>query len=118
MAPNHPNLLPAFFADDPVARTLQDSVRKPLLFREGANVTLTVDGKVTEVAGEYGEEGYIIQQASLLPQFGEDYALIGSWAAAGRACGICVREDTSPITQNLSRFVPHLIAENWDADIV
>src|SRR3954447_3851868 len=37
----HPNLLPAFFEDEPEAASLGDSyVRKPLFSREGANVTL------------------------------------------------------------------------------
>ncbi|WP_286851602.1 MULTISPECIES: glutathionylspermidine synthase family protein [Leisingera] len=26
------------------------------------------------------------------------------------ACGLCIREDTSEITQDLSRFVPHVIS--------
>lgn len=111
MAPNHPNLLPAYFADDPRAQRLEDSVRKPLLSREGANVTLTSEGKTIAVDGEYGEEGYVVQEACLLPQFGDDYAVIGSWVVAGEACGICIREDKSPITQNLSRFVPHFIMD-------
>ena len=46
-----------------------------------------------------------------LPQFGDDYAVIGSWVVAGEVCGICIREDKSPITQNLSRFVPHFILD-------
>ncbi|GAA3094295.1 glutathionylspermidine synthase family protein [Rhizobium viscosum] len=111
MAPNHPNLLPAYFADDPQAPRLENAVRKPLLSREGANVTLTSGGTTIAVEGEYGAEGYIVQETRLLPQFGDDYAVIGSWVVAGEACGICIREDKSPITQNLSRFVPHFIMD-------
>src|SRR6185437_7949000 len=41
----HPNLLPAFFEDEPEAASLGDSfVRKPLFSREGANVTLVSHG--------------------------------------------------------------------------
>ena len=41
MFPGHPNLLPAYFEDDPQAAELGNSyVRKPLYSREGANVTL------------------------------------------------------------------------------
>ena len=41
MFPNHPNLLPAWFEDDPNAAELGGSyVRKPLYSREGANVAL------------------------------------------------------------------------------
>jgi len=111
MAPNHPNLLPAYFADDPQALRLENAVRKPLLSREGANVTLTLEGTTVAVDGEYGAEGYVVQEACLLPQFGDDYAVVGSWVVAGEACGICIREDKSPITQNLSRFVPHFIMD-------
>ena len=39
MFPRHPNLLPAYFEDDPKAAELGNSyVRKPLYSREGANV--------------------------------------------------------------------------------
>ena len=45
MFPGHPNLLPAFFEDDPNAATLGTSfVRKPLYSREGANVALISEG--------------------------------------------------------------------------
>ncbi len=36
------------------------------------------------------------------------WVVIGSWLVNGYACGIGIREDTSPITGNTSRFVPHL----------
>ena len=38
--------------------------------------------------------------------------VIGSWLVNGYACGIGIREDTSPITGNTSRFVPHLFVNN------
>src|SRR6202035_6105972 len=45
MFPDHPNLLPAFFEDDPNAASLGGSfVRKPLYSREGANVALVSGG--------------------------------------------------------------------------
>src|SRR5258708_36418652 len=45
MFPGHPNLLPAFFEDDPGAGQLGTSyVRKPLYSREGANVSLVSAG--------------------------------------------------------------------------
>ena len=44
MFPDHPNLLPAFFEDDPNAAELGASfVRKPLYSREGANVAIACD---------------------------------------------------------------------------
>ena len=59
--------------------------------------------------GPYGEEGYIYQQTQLLPKFANNYTLIGSWLVNDKAAGISIREDESPITQDLSRFVPHII---------
>jgi glutathionylspermidine synthase len=111
MFPRHPNLLPAYFEDDPKAAELGNSyVRKPLYSREGANVTLMVAGQaVDQDAGPYGEEGFVRQAVATLPRFQENYAAIGSWIAAGKPCGLSVREDLSPITKNTSRFLPHAI---------
>jgi glutathionylspermidine synthase len=111
MFPRHPNLLPAYFEDDPKAAELGDSyVRKPLYSREGANVTLMVAGQaVDQDAGPYGEEGFVRQAVATLPRYQENYAAIGSWIASGKPCGLSVREDLSPITKNTSRFLPHAI---------
>src|ERR1035437_9808973 len=56
MFPDHPNLLPAFFEDDPNAASLGASfVRKPLYSREGANVTVINEGiTVVEQEGSPG----------------------------------------------------------------
>jgi glutathionylspermidine synthase len=109
--PGHPNLLPACFEDDPRAAELGNSyVRKPLYSREGANIQFVVDGKVADSDdGPYGEEGFIRQAAAPLPVFDGNYAVIGSWLAAGMPCGLSVREDATLITKNTSRFVPHAI---------
>lgn len=111
MFPNHPNLLPAYFDDDPKAAELGNSyARKPLYSREGANVDLVVSGSsVDSDAGPYGAEGFIRQAIAPLPQFDGSYTVLGSWIAAGQPCGLSVREDASPITKNTSRFVPHAI---------
>lgn len=111
MAPNHPNLLPAYFSDDPAARALQDNCAiKPLYSREGANVTLVSHGATVDAAdGAYGREGHIVQGLAPLPNFDGNYPVVGAWIVAGRACGLGIREDASPITKNTSRFVPHVI---------
>lgn len=113
MEPGHPNLLPAFFEEDPRAATLSARrVRKPLYSREGANITMLERGRVVDSDdGPYGEEGFVLQDAA--PNvFCEDgqFTVIGSWLVASESCGLCVREDASPITRNTSRFVPHYIA--------
>jgi glutathionylspermidine synthase len=114
MNPGHGNLLPAYFSDDPRAKTLDRYVRKPLLSREGANVTIvdpTVDGGRIDVEGRYGSEGFVVQQAQLLPKFGDDWAVIGSWVIAGNPAGMGIREDDTPVARNSSRFVPHYIKD-------
>ncbi len=112
MEPGHPNLLPAFFEGDPRCDTLSARrVRKPLYSREGANITLMERGAVLDSDdGPYGAEGFVLQDAALnLFQSNGNYAVIGSWLVASQACGLCVREDVTPITKNTSRFVPHYI---------
>jgi glutathionylspermidine synthase len=104
--PDHPNLLPAYFTSD----QLKDFVKKPILSREGANIDIVVDRKVTfSTDGEYGEEGFIFQQLFELPEFDGNYPLIGSWVIGGEPAGIGIREASTLITDNLSRFVPHMI---------
>jgi len=111
MYPGHPNLLPAYFDDDEKAGELGDSyARKPLYSREGANIELVRGGNtVDRDSGPYGGEGFVRQALAPLPQFDGNYVVLGSWIAAGQACGLSVREDASPITKNSSRFVPHAI---------
>ena len=104
--PNHPNLLPAYF-DGP--REMTSYVRKPLLSREGANISLVTPASHLETTGDYGEEGYVYQQLFDLPGFDGKYPVIGSWVIDQDAAGIGIRESDTAITSNLSRFVPHLI---------
>jgi glutathionylspermidine synthase len=111
MFPGHPNLLPAYFADDPNRAALGDSyVVKPLHSREGANVKIVIGGNVVEAdEGPYGDEPMILQAVAPLPVFDGNYAVLGSWIAAGTPAGLSVREDNGPITKNRSRFIPHAI---------
>ena len=111
MFPGHPNLLPAFFEDDPNAAQLGASfVRKPLYSREGANVALVSGGvTVVEQEGPYGAEGFIRQALAPLPNFSGQYPVVGSWLIDHTPCGLSIREDENPITGNSSRFLPHAI---------
>jgi glutathionylspermidine synthase len=111
MFPDHPNLLPAFFEDDPNAAELGASfVRKPLYSREGANVALISDGvTVVEQQGPYGAEGFVRQALAPLPNFSQQYPVLGSWLIDHTPCGLSIREDENPITGNTSRFLPHAI---------
>ncbi|WP_441232116.1 glutathionylspermidine synthase family protein [Tardiphaga sp. 215_C5_N2_1] len=111
MFPNHPNLLPAYFDDDAAAAELGTSyVRKPLYSREGANVTLVSGGSAIDAQpGPYGEEGFIRQMLMPLPNFADQYPVLGSWLVDEVPCGLSIREDENPITGNMSRFIPHAI---------
>ena len=100
----HPNLLPAYFDE---SRFAGEYAKKPLLAREGSNVTLRRRSATIEQPGEYGEEGFVYQGLAPLPQFEGRHAVIGSWIVGEEPAGIGIREDDSPITRNSSRFVPH-----------
>jgi glutathionylspermidine synthase len=108
--PNHPNLLPAYFEDELAQATETKLVKKPIFSREGANVSVLENGKtVLHADGPYGVEGFIYQAYYPLPQFGNNHTLIGSWLVNDQAAGISLREDSSPITQDMSRYLPHII---------
>jgi glutathionylspermidine synthase len=111
MFPGHPNLLPAFFEDDPNAAQLGTSyVRKPIYSREGANVTLVSAGAtLVQQEGPYGAEGFVRQALAPLPNFSDQYPVVGSWLVDHTPCGLSIREDENPITGNTSRFLPHAI---------
>lgn len=108
----HPNLLPSFFTDDPGASSLASYVQKPLLSREGENVSIFTNGKeLASAPGDYGAEGFVIQEYAPLFESEGGFAVLGSWIVGDRACGLGIREDRSRITANLSRFVPHVILD-------
>jgi len=100
----HPNLLPAYFDE---SRFAGEYAKKPLLAREGSNVTLKRRSAVIEQPGEYGDEGFVYQGLAPLPEFDGRHAVIGSWIVGDEPAGIGIREDDSPITRNSSRFLPH-----------
>lgn len=112
----HPNLLPACFEGEGCDDLPVDHVRKPLYSREGANVVILRAGQAPVVAdGPYGGGGTVLQAYAPLPTFRradghEVHAVVGTWIVGDRCCGLGMREDTGPITRDLSRFLPHWIA--------
>jgi glutathionylspermidine synthase len=104
--PDCPYLLPTYFEK----KNLLNYARKPLLSREGANIDLVMNNTtLLQTDGEYGEEGYIYQQLFELPAYEGNYPVIGSWVIGQEPAGMGIRESDGLITNNLSRFVPHLI---------
>lgn len=100
MFPQHPNLLPAYFTET------KGYVKKAFFSREGTNISLPT-GESTEEEEYSG--GYIWQEFCPLPKFGESFPVIGSWVVGGIAAGLSIREDSTLITRNTSRFIPHFI---------
>jgi glutathionylspermidine synthase len=79
-------------------------VRKPLLSREGGNISVH-GGPPTE--GPYGVEGFVWQRFVEPPVFDGRYPVVGSWIVGGAAHGMGIRESTTPVTDNRSPFIPH-----------
>ncbi|WP_322052739.1 glutathionylspermidine synthase family protein [Paraburkholderia bannensis] len=107
--PGHPNLLETTF--DPARFAGVPHAKKPLLSREGANVTLTTPDGVIERGGQYGEEGFVYQAYMPCPRFwtaeGERFVTLGAWIVDDAPAGMCVREQSALIASNTSWFVPH-----------
>ena len=99
------------------AHGLTSYVRKPLFSREGANITLIRDGEtIDSTDGPY--TGRCIVQG-LAPDFdfpdhlkpdAARFPILGLWMVDQDCCGMGIRESGTPITDNLSSFLPHFIA--------
>ncbi len=113
MFEGHPNLLPAYFEDDPAAGELGGSyVRKPLWSRQGANIEIIRDGKTqTRNDGPYTGGDCIVQAFHPLPDNGGNYPMVGLWLVASQAVGMCIREDRTLVTSKDARFIPHVILD-------
>jgi glutathionylspermidine synthase len=98
--PDHPNLLPAFLEP---GRCGGAELGKPFWGREGANIHFL--GGTTP--GPYGSQPMLWQRYAELPCFGGRYPVLGSWVIGGAPHGLGIREDSTPITRDSSRFVPH-----------
>jgi glutathionylspermidine synthase len=104
MFPDHPNLLPAYFGSP---RSMRTFVRKPLLSREGANIMIQMDDRQIETDGPYRTGPFVYQ--AIAPGWNPDVPtpVLGSRYSTDRGpAGMGVRE-SSGITTNTSRFVPH-----------
>jgi glutathionylspermidine synthase len=110
--PDSPYILPAYFDEKQLKLSNSSYIKKPILSREGANIEVIKNGKsVLKTPGNYGKEGYIYQQFCDLPEFDGNYPIIGSWIIGQQAAGMGIRESGTLITDNTSRFIPHLIDE-------
>jgi glutathionylspermidine synthase len=113
MYPGHSLLLPSYL--DNWQGQSNRFVSKPIFGREGANVQIfSEQGLVMQGEDQkYGAEGLIYQELATLHQIecehGTVTPVLGAWVVDGEAAGLGIRESSRFITDNRSRFVPHLI---------
>jgi glutathionylspermidine synthase len=104
----HPALLETHIGEPGALRSY---VRKPIFSREGANVEVFNNEPLIQTGGPYGAEGYVYQEIAPLYESEGNFAVLGSWYITDQgAAGMGIRESTKMVTDNLSRFVPHIIA--------
>jgi glutathionylspermidine synthase len=66
---------PTYFRDNYVS--------KPILSREGVNITIHQNETVTEHEGTYGGADAIFQGLAQIPCLGGNYPVFGSWVICG-----------------------------------
>ena len=78
--------------------------------REGADIELKGDGETLRGPSDnYGAEGFVRQALRPLPEFDGRFPVIGAWIVGDQPAGMGVREDSSPLTTDRARFIPHAI---------
>ena len=92
-------------------------VRKPLLSREGANVTIVTPESVSVTPGPYSDGLYVYQAYAPLPNYDGWHPVIGSWVVGDEPAGIGIRESSQLVTNDSSRFVPHYFAPLVPAEV-
>ena len=108
--PNHELSASESHFDSP--GTMANYVRKPLMSREGANITLVRDNAtIATTGGPYnGPQIYqaLAPEAVFAKENGDQrHPILGLWMIDQDCCGLGIRESAGPITDNLSSFVPH-----------
>ena len=110
--PGHPLLLPSFFKKEELsARDINLWVEKTLFGREGAGVEIVERGRVLRSGqpAHFPTDPVIYQQHASLFQAEGMHVVWGLWMVGDECRGLSARGDHSPITGNLSRFLPHRI---------
>ena len=82
---------------------------KPKYGRQGNGVKLIKDGKVIHNNIQEEQQSNILQELCLLPEFNGKKPMVGSWIIGGAPCGIGIRESDSFVTDDSSKFIPHVI---------
>ncbi len=114
--PNHELLLESHFVNSSSSwQPAPGWVRKPMHSREGANIVMAQpDGQIIQTDGPYADRLQIDQRLAPTASFTDAlhpgtsrYPVLGLWMIDQECCGMGIREDATPITGNLSSFVPH-----------
>lgn len=94
---DHPNYLSSY-------------CKKPRYGREGQNTEIVIGSKCIErTDGSYGSDNFIYQDLVNIGRHDNKVPIIGSWVIGGEASGIGIRETDTLITDNMAKFVPHII---------
>jgi len=104
--PGHPLLLPASLSRDGIG-AVERWVEKPLFGREGDGVEIRSRGPFH--SRQRDEAPRVYQAHHPLFQSADQHVVWGLWMVGDRCHGLSARGDRSPITGNLSRFLPHRI---------
>jgi glutathionylspermidine amidase/synthetase len=116
MYPNHPNLLHSEWnLTDELKRT--SFVKKPMVGRYGANITLYGPGGDSVIAattGNFSKRDSMYQELSPLKNYDGYHTIVNSWIIRGHYAGFCVREDQNLITTNNSPVTPCCIV--WEEE--
>jgi glutathionylspermidine synthase len=107
--PNHPLLLATFFEKP---KHSSGFVKKAMLGREGANVSIYNSNGETEEAttGEYGEQKMVYQNLAKLNSDDFPYFYQAGVFFAWEGCGLGFRRNASKIIDNAAHFLGHYIA--------
>jgi glutathionylspermidine synthase len=107
--PGHPLLLPSSYSLEGLGG-IDRWVEKPFFGREGAGVSLRSRGPYHSPPPLPSQDGPVVyQQHANLFQAGGQHVVWGLWMVGDECRGLSARADSSPVTGNLSRFVPHRI---------
>lgn len=103
--PNNEYLLPTYL----VPNKLNSFVKKPLYGRDGSNISIHNNSKITWTGGSYTNSGFIYQKYHQIKQFDSFCPIIRSFIINDEFSAIGIKESQYPINNNLSNFTPHII---------
>ena len=83
-------------------------MKKPLLSREGANVSIVTPAGATTRQVTTAKRASSTRRSRPFRASTATHPVLGSWVIDGEPAGMGIRESADLVTTNTSRFVPHL----------